>query len=219
MLRVDFHCHTHYSKDSLTSLEALIKTCRQRRVDRVVVTDHNTIAGAILAKKMDPEHIIVGEEIMTTQGELLAIFVQEKIPPGLTPSQAIADLRSQGAFISISHPFDRLRSGHWDEHRLLEILPLVDAIEIFNARCLWPGANQRAYRFAQKHSFPGTVGSDAHAASEIGQATLLVNDFYDAGSLAKALRQAIPSCRHSGPWVHFASRWAHWRKKQLSRSP
>ena len=138
MLRVEFHCHTQYSKDSLTSPERLVKTCRRKGIDRVLVTDHNTIAGARAAQELDPELTIVGEEIATTRGELLAAYVTEEVPAGLSPQETIRILKGQGAFISVSHPFDIYRSGHWKEGDLLEILPDIDAIEVFNSRCWSP---------------------------------------------------------------------------------
>ncbi len=216
MLRVEFHCHTVYSKDSLTSPERLLEACRRKGIDRVIVTDHNSTAGARRAKELDPQRVIIGEEIMTRAGELLAAFVQEELPAGLPPLEAIRLLREQGAFISVSHPFDHLRSGSWKPEALLEIAPHVDAIETFNARCLSPAFNRRAQAFAREHNLPGTVGSDAHAPSELGQATLLLPEFSDAGSLRAVLPLAQPRLRLSGPWVHFYSRYAVWRKKRGS---
>lgn len=212
-LSVEFHCHTVYSKDSLTSPERLLAACRDRGIDRVIVTDHNTIAGAQHAKALDPERVIVGEEIMTSQGELLAAFVQEEIPAGLEPRQAIARLREQGAFISVSHPFDHLRSGHWESADLLAIIDLVDAIETYNARCMWPGFNREAARFAQEHNLEGTVGSDAHAPFELGKARLQLPYFEDAAGLKKVLPQGHPRVSLSAPWVHLTSRYAVWRKR------
>ncbi len=119
MLTVDFHCHTIYSKDGLTPLETLLTTCQRKNIDRVVVTDHNTIQGALLARQMDPVRVIVGEGDHDPRGELLAVFVTEEVPRGLPPQEAIARLREQGAFISVSHPFDALRSGHWEPADLL----------------------------------------------------------------------------------------------------
>lgn len=212
MLRVEFHCHTLFSKDSLTTPERLLETCRRRGIDRVVVTDHNSIAGALQARALDPQRVIIGEEIMTCKGELLAAYVQEEIPPGLTPQETIRLLREQGAVISVSHPFDHLRSGSWNLPDLLEIAPLVDAIETFNARCMWPAFNWRARRFAEDHELPGTAGSDAHAPSELGQATMLLPEFEDAEGLRQALPVAKMRARLSGPWVHFYSRYAVWKK-------
>jgi predicted metal-dependent phosphoesterase TrpH len=212
-LRVEFHCHTIYSKDSLTPPEALLECCFRKGIDRIIITDHNTIAGAHVARRLDSVRVIVGEEIMTRDGEILAAFVEEEIPAGLPPKEVIARLRDQGAFISVSHPFDRFRSGHWDPVDLLEIIPLVDAIETFNARCLWPGFNLQAQAFARLHKLAGTVGSDAHAVFELGKATLHLPHFTDADSLRKVLNRAKPQISLSGPWVHLASRYAVWHKR------
>ena len=121
------------------------------------------------------ERVIVGEEIKTTKGELLAVYVTEEVPAGLSPVETISLLRSQGAFISVSHPFDLGRSGHWDVDDLLEITPLIDAIEIFNARCIRAIYNTRAQDFARQHNLLGTAGSDAHCLMEIGKATLFAS--------------------------------------------
>lgn len=208
MLSVEFHCHTVFSKDSLTSPQKLVETCRRKGIDRVVVTDHNTIAGALAAQKLDPELVIVGEEIMTTRGEILAAFVTEEIPPSLSPQETIKRLKGQGAFISVSHPFDRLRDGAWQEEDLLEILPEVDAIEVFNSRCMDPQFNRSAQEFARRHNVAGTVGSDAHAAFELGRGVLLLEQFEGPEEMRKVIRKGIPRMKLSSPWVHFVSRYA-----------
>ena len=213
MLRVEFHCHTRFSKDSLLHPEKRLEACQRKGLDRVVITDHNTIAGALYARQLDPKRVIVGEEIMTQEGELLTSFVTEEVPRGLPAEEAITCLRKQGAFISISHPFDVLRSGHWEEAALLRILPLVDAIETFNSRCWQKNFNTQAQAFANTHGMLGTVGSDAHAAFEIGRATLLLPEFHDADSLKLALPQAECQTGLSSPWVHFVSTYAKWKKR------
>jgi len=211
-LRVEFHSHTDASKDSLTSPESLLAACRAKGLDRIVVTDHNRIAGALRSQAIDPQRVIVGEEIMTRQGELLVAFIQEEVPAGLDCIEAIARLREQGAFISVAHPFDILRSGHWELSDLEKVAPLVDAIETFNARCMWPGFNRRAQEFARQHDLPGTAGSDAHAPFEVGKASLILPSFHDAESLKAVIRQGQPRVSLSAPWVHLTSRYASWRK-------
>jgi len=213
MLRVEFHCHTSASPDSLMSPEKLLDACRRRGIDRVVITDHNTIEGALAAKAIDPQMVITGEEIMTTSGELLAAFVSAEVPAGLRPQEAIARLRAQGAFISVPHPFDRMRKGYWEVDDLQSILPQIDAIESFNARSMWPGSNHLAREFAREHKLPVTVGSDAHTPLEIGKATLLLPAFHDAASLRQALPAAQYTVSQSPHWIHFTSRWAVWVKK------
>ncbi len=211
--RVEFHCHTIYSKDSLTPPQVLVETCRRKGIGRVVVTDHNTILGARAAQSLDPGRVIVGEEIMTTRGEILAAFVKEEIPAGLSPQETIGRLRDQAAFISVSHPFDTLRKGGWELADLLAILPLVDAIEVYNSRCMFPWFNWRARRLARAHGLAGTVGSDAHAAFELGRATLQLPPFSGPDELRAVIRYGLAQTRWSPPWIHLTSRYATLRKK------
>ncbi len=214
-MKAEFHCHTYYSKDSLVKIQDLLTTCLKKGVDRLAVTDHNAVVGAFLARELDPSRFIVGEEIMTRQGELLAFFVQELVPGGLPAAEAIASLRSQGAFISVSHPFDTVRAGCWKIDDLIKIVPDIDAIEIFNSRCFSAKSNSLAFSFSLKYHLSGTVGSDAHSLREVGMSTLTLPDFHNAASLKSALMRAEPHARLSGPWVHFYSRYARWRKQKL----
>jgi len=212
-LRVEFHCHTIFSKDSLTRPERLVHAARQKGLDRVIVTDHNNIDGALRARAIDPQLIIVGEEIMTDRGELLAAYVSEQIPARLTPQETIRRLREQGAFISVSHPFDEMRSGHWTPADLLEILPLVDAIETFNSRCMNTEYNTKAQAFAREHNIPGTVGSDAHTAMELGRSSLLLDAFASGEELRHVIGQGRAQTRLSSPLIHLTSRFAVTVKK------
>lgn len=207
MLRVDFHSHTRYSPDSITPIKKLISAARNRGLDRLVVTDHNSIQGALEAQAAAPDLIIVGEEILTTQGELLASFVTQEVPRGLEPMVALARLKDQGAFISISHPFDPRRSG-WTLETLEQLATLVDAIETCNARVFSPDYNTRAEEFATQHHLPGTAGSDGHHPSEIGRVYSLVPEFTDAESLRSAIVNAQNCGRPSCPAVHLYSAWA-----------
>lgn len=211
MFKVDFHSHTRYSPDSITSIESLISAARKRGLDRLVVTDHNSVQGAFEAHAAAPDLIIVGEEVMTTQGEFLAVFVTREVPRGLEPMEALARLKDQGAFISISHPFDTRRSG-WTLDTLEQLAPLVDAIETRNGRVFSPDYNTQAEEFAAKHHLPGTAGSDGHHPSEIGRVYSLVPEFTDAESLRSAIVNAQDNGRSSCPAVHLYSAWARIAK-------
>lgn len=211
ILRVDFHCHTSASADSLAKPEQLQKACRKKGIDRLVITDHNTIRGALAAVRYDPELFIVGEEIKTTDGEILAAYVQEEIPKGLTPEETIRRLKDQRAFISVSHPFDRMRYG-WSEEGLRDILPYVDALEVFNARCSSRTINDQARKLAEVHNLPGTAGSDAHAAVEIGYCWMEVPYFDNPDSLRTTIQQGRVTGKLSPFWVHFYSMQARFRK-------
>ncbi len=212
--KVDLHSHTLWSKDSLTSFDTILRACKERNIDRIAITDHNTAEGALALQKLAPDLIIVGEEIMTTQGEILAYFVKESIPAGLTPEETIRRLRDQKAVISVAHPFDRLRKGAWQENDLRRIADKVDAIEIFNARCIYPSDNDRALAFAQEHHLPGTAGSDGHSSPEYGMAMVQMQPFEGAGDFLASLQQASSYIRRSSPiYVHLFSKSAKWMKK------
>lgn len=214
LLRVEFHCHTIYSKDSLTRVEDLLARCAERGIDRLVITDHNTIAGALAAKAIDPVRVIVGEEIMTREGgELLGAFMIEEVPKDLPALEVIERLRGQGAFISVSHPFDFMRGGGWRLANLERIASLVDAVEVFNARCLFKSYNKKAAGFAKKHGLLGTAGSDAHSLREVGQAVMTIPAFEDAESFKESLAEVYIEGRLSGLGVRVDSRWAVLRKK------
>ena len=212
MLRVDFHSHTYYSPDSLTTIEELINAARRQGLDKLVVTDHNCLAGAREAYAAAPDLIIIGEEVQTTQGEFLAAFVTEELPKGLEWQDALKRLKDQNAFISLSHPFDPQRSG-WSLETLIELAPQVDAIEIFNARVFKQMHNEQALNFALNYNLAGTAGTDGHHPSEIGKAFSIVPDFHDAASLRLAIKGAEVGGRIASPFVHFYSSWARVQKQ------
>ncbi len=212
LLKIELHCHTYASGDSLVNPRDLLDEARRKGVDRLAITDHNEIWAALEAQQMDPERVIVGEEVLTTKGELLAFFVQEKVPRGLKPEAAIERLREQGAYISVSHPFDRQRHG-WALADLEAIAPLVDAVEVFNARCVLPQINRSAQEFAQTHALAGTVGSDAHLLWEVGRATLRVRPFTTRDEFAEAVREGQMEGGASPLWVRFGSLFAKSQKR------
>lgn len=210
---VELHSHTYHSTDSLLSPARLLEICDRKGIDHIAITDHNSTAGAFQAAAIDGERVIIGEEIKTTKGELLGYFLQEEIPPGLSPEDTISRLRDQGAFISVSHPFDHTRSGSWAEDDLRQILPLVDAIETYNARTWTDDPNTRALTLALETNLLQTAGSDAHIPYEVGRTLLRMPAFDNVETFRVALAEAEILGRRSTPLVHFSSRYATWRKK------
>ncbi|MEL6148496.1 MAG: PHP domain-containing protein [Chloroflexota bacterium] len=217
---VELHSHTYWSTDCMVKFETIMRVCEERGIDRIAITDHNTADGALAFQKIAPELVIVGEEIFTTQGELLAFFVQETIPKGLTPEETINRLRDQGAFISVSHPFDQYRKGAWRKADLDRIIDRVDAIETFNARCLSMNENALAQDYAAEHNLCGTTGSDAHTPVEYGTATQRMQPFSNVEEFRASLQTAEPVTKLSSPSVHFNSTLAKWsRKLGFSKRP
>lgn len=210
IIKVDFHVHSIASPDSLSKGEMLYRRAKELGLGKLVLTDHNTIAEALELQKSHPNDVIVGEEILTTRGEILALFVQEQLPKGIDPLTTFRQLKEQGAFIALSHPYAMARHG-WTEAEMEEYLPFLDAIEVGNARNR-PAMNRSAARFAAHHGLCGIAGSDAHGISELGAMGLELPDFHTAEELRISIRSAKGFGKESPPWVHFYSRSAVVRK-------
>ena len=191
--------------DSLTRLPDLVTASRRRGLDKVAITDHGTVAGALVARELAPDLIIVGQEIDTTQGELIAYYLQETVPAGLTPQEAIARLRDQGAVISVPHPFESLRSSALARGALAEIIDQVDALEVFNARCLLKRDNQQALEWAVRHGKLCTAGSDAHTLWELGRGYVELPPFEGPEGFRRSLAEGRVGGKSSGLWVHVPS--------------
>ena len=210
LIRADFHVHSIASWDSLSKGEDLYRQARKIGLGKLIFTDHNTIAEGLRMQKLYPDFVIVGEEILTTKAEILAIFVKEEVPKDIEPLEAFKRLRDQGAFISLSHPYALLRF-RWREEEMESFMPYLDAIEIANARCL-PGMNLSAMKFAAEHGLCGTAGSDAHGVPELGAMGLELPDFHTADELRESIKSAKVFGKESPLWVRVYSRGAVMRK-------
>ncbi|MDP9384612.1 MAG: PHP domain-containing protein, partial [Actinomycetota bacterium] len=190
---VDLHMHTDHSHDCATPVELLLATARERGLGAIAVTDHNEISGALRARELAARHgvkVIVGEEVKTAdQGEVIGLFLEEKIPRGLTLEATIAEIKRQGGLVYVPHPFDRLHSVPDYEH-LLAVVDDVDAIEVFNPRIAIPAYNEEAVRFAAKYGIPGGAGSDSHVAQGLGSVRIRMRDFDGPEEFLESLRDA-----------------------------
>ena len=211
-MRADLHVHTCYSPDSLTSLETVIETAHRCGLDKVAITDHNRLEGALRLREMVPELVIVGEEIRTTEGELLCFFLEEEVPGGLSPEETIIRVRDQGGIVGISHPMDQIRREAMGRRALTRIRDQLDCAEVFNARCLLPAYNRQVAAWAAELGLPGTAGSDAHHAMEIGRAYVEMPPFTGSDDFLEKLAQDRVQGRLSPLWVHLFSTWARIRK-------
>jgi len=171
------HVHTSCSKDSLIPFDDLLETCDYNGIDCVAVTDHDTIECALKLHKIEPSRIIVGEEINTTSGEIIGLFLKELIPPGLSPAETVSRIKKQGGLVYIPHPFDNLRGSVIKRQSLEEILPEVNIIEAFNSRSAFPFSNHKASSLALEKDIVAGVGSDAHSRFEVGKAYVLIEPF------------------------------------------
>jgi predicted metal-dependent phosphoesterase TrpH len=168
---IDLHCHTSASFDSVADPAAVARTAVSRGLTHLAITDHDRIDGALSARAAAPPEltIIVGEEVKTTDGDLIAVFLREVVPPGLSAVETIAAIREQGGLVGVPHPFDRLRGfGRRSGAQLESIAHLVDWVEAYNARVIGGSANEKAALFAREHNLPGVGASDSHTVLEVG---------------------------------------------------
>ena len=191
LIDVDLHMHTDHSHDCATPVEVLLSTARERGLGAIAVTDHNEISGALdAAAKADGVKVIVAEEVKTAhQGEVIGLFLREKIPRGLSLEETIAEIKRQGGLVYVPHPFDRLHAVPDYEH-LLPVLGDVDAIEIFNPRIAFKPFNEEAVRFAAKYRIVAGAGSDSHVAAGLGSVRIRMRDFDGPDEFLESLRDA-----------------------------
>lgn len=202
MFKADLHVHTCYSKDSISSLEKVVQRCLETGINCLAVTDHNTISGALEVKRIAPFTIIIGEEVLTSSGEIIGLFLTEEIPRHLSPEETVARIKAQGGLVCIPHPFDRFRPHSRLRRDALEkIMPDIDLIEVFNSRTLLARDSARALQFAQTHGLPGTVGSDAHVVREIGRSFIELPEFNDAEQFRLALGQGKIFTQRTSPLI------------------
>ncbi len=169
---IDLHCHTAASFDCLASPESVVRAAARRGLTHLAITDHDTVAGALRARSSAPDGltVIVGEEVKTADGDLIALFLSDAVPPGLSARETIDAVRAQGGLVGIPHPFDRFRGSMLKDPRLEAIGGLVDWVEAYNARVVGGDGNARAADFARELGLPGVAASDAHSVLEVGVA-------------------------------------------------
>jgi glycosyltransferase involved in cell wall biosynthesis len=191
LIDVDLHMHTDHSSDCATPVEVLLAEARSRGLGAIAVTDHNEISGALDARaKADGLTVIVGEEVMTAeQGEVIGLFIEEKIPRGLTLRDTIAEIKRQGGLVYVPHPFDRMHSVPDYEH-LLAVVDDIDAIEVFNPRIAISEFNEEAVRFAAKYRIVAGAGSDAHVPQGLGSVRIRMRAFDGPEEFLQSLRDA-----------------------------
>ena len=173
---IDLHCHTSASFDSLAAPGAVVRAAARRGITHLAITDHDRIEGALRARDAAPAGLIViiGEEVKTADGDLIALFLERAVAPGRPARETIAEVREQGGLVGIPHPFDTHRGSMLKDPRLEAIGGLVDWVEAYNARVVGGAGNERAAAFARELGLPGIAVSDAHSVLEVGVASTIV---------------------------------------------
>lgn len=196
---VDLHSHSAASFDSLSDPRKMVKKAERLGLTHLAITDHERVDAAQRARDFAGERlqVIVGEEIRSVDGDIIGLFLEHAVAPGMSAADTAAAIHEQGGLVGLPHPFDGLRSSGGSaagaaERRLEQLAAIVDYVETHNARA-YRDANPLAAAFAAGHGLPGIASSDAHSIMELGIAsTALPGAFVDAAGLKELLFAADP---------------------------
>ncbi len=200
LIDIDIHMHTDHSSDCATPVEVLIETARDRGFGAIAITDHNEVSGAHaaagVAESMDDFKIIVAEEVMTSDaGEVIGLFIRERIDKDMAMADTIEEIKRQGGLVYVPHPFDRMHSVP-DYENLLNMVEDIDLMEVFNPRVAITSFNEEAERFARKYNIIPAAGSDNHVAQGLGSVRVRLHDFNGPEEFLESMRDAEIARRH-----------------------
>lgn len=217
LIRIDMHCHTRLSSDSLNDPRKLVDVAASRGLGALCVTDHNGLKNSLALSRMSdlPIKVVASEEVKTNEGEIIGYFLTELVPKGLTPEETVKRIKGQGGLVCVPHPFDSMRSASRLRTPALDRLVeagMVDILEVFNARAVKPEDNEKALQYAREHGLAMSAGSDAHTLLEVGRAYAEVPDFNTPEELLAGLRAGRVHGTLSSKLIHLGSTWARVAK-------
>jgi predicted metal-dependent phosphoesterase TrpH len=193
----------------------VLDRCRDSGLGLVAITDHNNIRGALEARETADFPVIVGEEVKSSEGDIIGLFLEEAVPARLSPTETVQRIKAQGGLVGVPHPFDRVRPTALRHRALLEILPYVDFLEGYNGHTLLSADNKKGVYFADEHSLATVASSDSHSALELGRTyTEAPDDLWDGtpAGLLRAIRAGHWTGKRPNPLLMMAPGYAKLRK-------
>jgi predicted metal-dependent phosphoesterase TrpH len=188
LIRVDLHVHSSASFDSKSDPELVAERSWRLGLEPVFLTDHDTTVAAVRLQVLSRRRIVVGEEITTTDGELIGLFLQRRIRAGLTARQTALEIKEQAGLVYLEHPYDQFRR-HLSEEAIEDLADLIDIVEVFNARSD-DKTNRRAEELCEILGAAPGAGSDAHTLRELGSVYVEMENFDSAEDFLANLRRA-----------------------------
>ena len=191
MYKVDLHTHSAASHDGGITAAQYAQVLATNQLDAIAVTDHDRIDFALKLQGELGDRIIVGEEIMTNAGEIVGLFLTKRISPGLSPQEAIKQIKDQGGLVYVPHPFETVRKGLAHE-TLKELLDQVDIIEVVNGRAFLQNRRAKSAVFAKLHGLPGAASSDAHGVRGLGKTYTSLKEIPTPSTLLNLVANGTP---------------------------
>ncbi|HSM69917.1 MAG TPA: PHP domain-containing protein [Anaerolineales bacterium] len=224
MMRIDLHCHSEASWDSSSPLAEIAKRCVEKEITVQAITDHNCIWGAqelqqYVRDQSIPLTIIVGEEISTSHGELIGLFLTKKVEEGLSPEETVREIKEQGGLVLLPHGFDPLKRWHLKVEAREKIRSSIDIVETFNSRISRPYWNRAAMKWAEEHGVVMSAGSDAHTVADVGNAWVEVpaRAIHSPQNLLAALQEGTPMGVWTHPVIAFLYKMVDRTRRMLDR--
>lgn len=223
MMRMDLHCHSEASHDCRTPLSSFPARCAARGISVQAITDHNEVWGAQKLQAMAQGTaltVIVGEEVSSRDGEVVGLFLKEKIPAGLSAEETVAAIKAQGGLVLLPHGFDPLKRWRLRPEVLERVANDIDIIETFNARISRPRWNRVAMRWADAHHLPKSAGSDAHTLGQVGDAWVQTPQRPIRGpeDVLAALRNGTVMGQWTHPVLAFAYKMWDFARRRVQNS-
>ena len=213
-VKVELHVHTNYSYDCQTTFWQIIEKCKAEEIDVLGIADHNEIEGALGLQKVAPFRIIVGQEVLTRDGEIVGFFLKKFIDPGSSVDQTIKEIKKQGGIVYLPHPLDKTtRKTAIDPGKLENLIDEIDVIEIHNGRTVFPWDNNSARKLAIAKRKVMAVGSDAHTKYELGRNYMVMKDFSNPQQFIESLQSFEHKTSYVLPWAFFLTKYYRWRKR------
>lgn len=212
MYKIDLHTHSTASHDGGISLEKYRRVIDNGELDYVAITDHDDIENAKYIHQELGSKVIVGEEIMTTEGEIIGLFLTKLIHPNQTPQKTIEAIKNQDGIVYIPHPFETVRKGLHPKV-LEEIASEVDIVEIYNGRAFLENKSAQTVVWARMNHKAGAASSDAHGFHGMGRTHTLIREVPTNKNLVELIRQGTPIAEKAKFRSLFYPKYNKLRKK------
>jgi predicted metal-dependent phosphoesterase TrpH len=188
-IAIDLHTHSLASPDGALSVDDYPRMLESGGLDYIAITDHNTVDYALRVQAELGKRIIVGEEIRTSEGEIIGLYLTKTVPRGLSAAETVRAIRRQGGLVCIPHPFETVRSGIAIQ-TLNNIADDIDMIEVHNGRAIFQNRSKRAYAWAAIHGSCGVANSDSHGYSGWGRTYTIIEAAPTKATLLKLLQNS-----------------------------
>ena len=209
--KIEFHVHTCYSKDSVLTYPFLLFMLKLKRINCIAVTDHNEIYGAVKYKEKLSKHsisVIIGEEIFSSDGEIIGLFLKEKIPANLTAEETVKRIKEQGGIVYVPHPYDNKRAKTvLKKEKISKLKKEIDFIEIHNGRNISDEYSIMQEKIQKEYNINPIIGSDAHTFYELGRNYCIVNSI-DKNDIVESIINAEFKKKKCIKFAHFNTKIA-----------